>query len=491
MVIQEEETMKKTIIFAAAAALITFASCQKEETQIQDHNDDLVFTASIAGNATRTTINAATGKIAWEPGDEITITDQSSVSVRYVVSKIDATSGKARFTKKSGETGIIGDGPYTALYGTDPATAQTYSADAPALPMSAVSSTTELTFTVTCGLLEVELTAADGETTKDIRKVEIMGTPAGGAATIYTLDCSEAQSISSAKKFYMALPVGSYSMMKLTNSTGHISYKTAQSAMTISTNTIQPTSVDGIEFNDMLPGKFSVASGKQVQFSKGNLRYTLANTTWSFFNNQYDRGAASYFEGHHKEISLHCWGYSSTQSIVPNGSYTNNVSLKDGTLSQTEDWGCTIGDGNTWRTLTVGEWQYLINMITNATREGLYSYGVTVVGVENCVVLYPDVWTGEKATADNRTTIYANASDWAVAEASGAVCLSNAYTRGGSTITVGTGDWSSCYWTSSCASGSDGRVWPRFVTLNSNAAVNTSADYPSHGFCVRLITDVK
>ena len=67
------------------------------------------------------------GNVAWEADDEITITDASSASALYEIESIDETTGKATFVIKDGVT-ALGAGPYTATYGTEPATAQTYSA---------------------------------------------------------------------------------------------------------------------------------------------------------------------------------------------------------------------------------------------------------------------------------------------------------------------------------------------------------------------------
>lgn len=128
--------MKKTLFFAAFAALISLASCQKEEIidNGTDKNDSPVFTASIL--ETKTTVDVTDGKVAWESADEITVTDASSASAVYTVESIDATTGKARFVIKPGET-ALGAGPYTAFYGTAPTTAQTYSATPGKLYMTA------------------------------------------------------------------------------------------------------------------------------------------------------------------------------------------------------------------------------------------------------------------------------------------------------------------------------------------------------------------
>jgi len=219
--------MKKRLLFAAIATLFIFASCQKEkEAFVNNQSDDIVFTASIAGQETKTTIDASNGKVSWVMGDEITITDAASVSVKYIVSSIDATTKKATFTKKSGESGSIGAGPYKAIYGTDPAVEQTYSATAPALPMSAESATTSLTFTVTCGLLKLTVTAASSDSFKNVNRIIVKGKPTDTVKypgdkkgySYFILNCSPVQSISTAKIFYIALPVGNYTGVGITNS---------------------------------------------------------------------------------------------------------------------------------------------------------------------------------------------------------------------------------------------------------------------------------
>lgn len=202
--------MRKTIIFTTFVALISLASCKKED--INDKDASPVFTASITG-VTKTTVNVSDGKVAWETTDEITVTDASSASAVYTVKSIDATTGKATFVMKDGEP-ALGDGPYTATYGTEPATEQTYSSTAGKLYMTAPStSDNSFTFTVQCGLMRLNFTKA-GESVKSIA---VTGTPAGGNETTYTLTCAEAQSVDSAKDFFIALPAGSYTKIEVTS----------------------------------------------------------------------------------------------------------------------------------------------------------------------------------------------------------------------------------------------------------------------------------
>lgn len=243
--------MKKAMIFAALAAIVSLASCQKENTSVNGNDENAVsttaspvFTASIAG-ATKTTVDLSNGKIAWEASDEITVTDAVSASAVYTIKSIDATTGKATFVIKDGET-ALGAGPYTATYGTEPATAQTYSATAGKLYMTAPeTSDNSLTFTVQCGLMRLNLTKPD----ESVKSIAVTGTPTGGSETTYTLTCTEAQSISTAKDFYISLPQGAYSKIVITDSRGWKCTKTVKSApLSVLTNHIKPVTFTSLYF---------------------------------------------------------------------------------------------------------------------------------------------------------------------------------------------------------------------------------------------------
>ena len=138
-----------------------------------------------------------------------------------------------------------------------------------------------------------------------------------------------------------------------------------------------------------LPGLFSVSATKQVHFSQGNLQYQASTNTWRFAEHQYD--------------------YVGTQTADERGNYGGNVSGSDNrsisstysgwidlfgwgtgsnpTLSSTSymdygtfvDWGGNpISNGgntvNQWRTLTIAEWNYLLNTRTDASsKRGTYT----------------------------------------------------------------------------------------------------------------------
>ena len=231
-----------------------------------------------------------------------------------------------------------------------------------------------------------------------------------------------------------------------------------------------------------LSGSFSVSDTKKVHFSHGNLRYTVSSRIWDFYPNQYD--CASTYESN--VISLFTWGYNETQSIIPNGRTSDNVSRESGNLSYSEDWGSQVGDKDTWRTLTTEEWQYLFNegVYANATREGLYACGVTVAGKKNCTVLYPDGFSGTKVSNGDLTS-YDTASEWEAAQNEGVVCLPAVGSRSGASVSnVGVlGN----YWSSTPYDSNNAYI-VYFSSSNLLPGSNNKRDF---GYAVRLVTDAK
>ena len=273
--------MKRFFIYSLLGIIAAFASCDKnnptpaqpDEPEVPDTPvvvTDPVFTASIAD--TKTTVDVATGKVAWEAGDEITITDAASVSVVYTTTD---TGASATFTKKAGETATLGAGPYTAVYGTAPLTAQTYGATIEDLPMTASSATTALTFSVTCGIASITLTKA----ATNISSVKVSnGTDA------YTLSCTTAESIEGGKVFNLVVPAGSYTSFEFTNDKGGVCLRQKSGeSVNIAANTIQPISFSNIPFAyivhnaaELYDAIDTVEDGDKIMLAEGT--YTATKT---------------------------------------------------------------------------------------------------------------------------------------------------------------------------------------------------------------------
>ncbi len=292
--INADVMMKRIFCFVAAAAMISLTSCSLDELEggnVNDNSagiaDNPIFTASIS--ETKTVVDVSDGKVSWELDDEISVSDAAGHTALYGITDIDETTGRATFVCKSGESLDPGSS-YTATYGTEPSTDQTYSAQAGKLYMIADETTSEsFAFSVKCGLLKLKLTKA-GES---IKRIAVTGIPAGGEKTTYTLSCSTAIDISEGKDFYIALPGGTYSKFVLKNASDCICSLTATNGISVSVNGIKPVSLSTkIAFcavpEGALSGEFSVADGRRVRFSRGNLQYQASTKTWRFAEHQYD-----------------------------------------------------------------------------------------------------------------------------------------------------------------------------------------------------------
>lgn len=253
-------------------------------------------------------------------------------------------------------------------------------------------------------------------------------------------------------------------------------------------------------------GKFSVASGKQVYFSKGNLQYQASSNTWRFAEHQYDfvgdattgnvsvgsdksnnasisssytgwidlfgwgTSGKSFASGYGS--SYHPWSKSTTSSSAygPNG--TNNLT---GTYAN-GDWGVNMDGG--WRTLSKAEWVYLFNTrtVNGGTGSGKsYTRGKKVNNVLG-VVLYPDDYTG---------AAYTTGANWSTFESAGCVFLPAAGWRGGKEVkSVGS---YGAYW-SSTAYGTD---YAYLVYFYSESVSPDGYNGRSSGYSVRLVRPVE
>ena len=294
------------------------------------------------------------------------------------------------------------------------------------------------------------------------------------------------------------------------DNTGKITAKAAGTAtVTVTTEDGVKTATCTVTVKDdtssgALKGVFSVSATKKVQFSQGNLTYNVTDKKWAFYENQYD--CATGYDSN--LISLFTWGYNAEKSIVPNGNNSDNVSRTSGNLTQDEDWGCTIGDGKSWRTLTIDEWCYLFAFnqnaqdfdykterftdlyITTSPRYGLFRSCVTVCGHNNCIVLLPDDWKWGGAVGDGWQTTYSEETSvkWSAMEAAGAVCLPAAGTRnfGNSLNDVGGKGY---YWSSTTPKAS----WANCLYFDNTLPEDLSLSGQTQrqiGLSVRLVTDV-
>lgn len=253
-----------------------------------------------------------------------------------------------------------------------------------------------------------------------------------------------------------------------------------------------------------IPSLFSISEDQQVFISQGNLQYQASTGKWRFAEHQYDYVGGSYYEENYgnvyeggvkcsnNDISqsysgwidlfgwatsgwnnnnhyYHPWDTESTGWVVDgygygywDGEYARYDMLGDYANC---DWGVynAISNGGNeagiWRTMTGGEWSYLVNYRQEATYKRSLA---TVNGVKGFVLL-PDAWIlpgGVEFYAnvsDYETNTY-DASHWALMENAGAVFFPAAgyrYLNGADLVYE---NWSQCnmqYWSSRCSSSSN------------------------------------
>lgn len=266
------------------------------------------------------------------------------------------------------------------------------------------------------------------------------------------------------------------------------------------------------------PHPFTVASGRVVYFSQGNLQYIGSTGEWKFAKHQFDvlgdngQGSADA----NVDRDLFGWGTSGyahgatcyqpwSASYLYSDYFAYGIGYKNLYDSPgTADWGYNAisNGGSGWRTLTNDEWYYLINSRPKA--DELYGEGK----VGDCtlgLIILPDgwSWTGDVApfeaswiSGESEWVNVYNYSEWAKMEAAGAVFLPAAGSRRvyNTSIKVESVGNTGCYWSSSALTvNPDNPYHPyqyAYFLIFSSDAVNPSKDQSGnrdYGFSVRLV----
>ena len=246
-----------------------------------------------------------------------------------------------------------------------------------------------------------------------------------------------------------------------------------------------------------LNGSFSVAKGKYVRFSMGNLQYTQSTQTWSFAKNQYDMiGEDNVIKYGYDDYALadkiDLFGWSGSTG-VGNWGISTSYYIEDYS-GDFKDWGQNaISNGgnkaNQWRTLTYEEWNYLINGRANASS----LQGVASVNGVNGLILLPDGWkqpngvsfkSGFDGSVDYADYQAFTFDQWSKLESAGAVFLPASGIRGGMGVND-VGD-SGYYWSATLYD--ENYAWD--LNFDSSKAY-MNGYYRGYGQAVRLVRDVK
>ena len=190
-------------------------------------------------------------------------------------------------------------------------------------------------------------------------------------------------------------------------------------------------------------GVFSVANDKQVSFSQGNLQYNRQRDKWYFASNQYEYLGEDNIKDGQLANRIDLFGWSSDSGKAPWGVSTS-TSPADYS-GNFVDWGTNTIQGdkaNTWRTLSVDEWEYLIQGRKNAAN----LIGVAQVNGINGLIILPDDWVCPEGVnfvsgfATNEGIEYYkdvntySLEQWKLLEAAGSVFLPAAGRRSGQSI---------------------------------------------------------
>jgi len=148
-----------------------------------------------------------------------------------------------------------------------------------------------------------------------------------------------------------------------------------------------------------LPGVFTVAPGRQVYFSKGNLQYYAPgglSYNWRFAQNQYDYEGDWVTSGW---VDLFGWG----TWTGSNNPLTVSTDASDYSWDDNDFQGTIEGAPGPWRTLDTTEWNYLLDERSTTVRYAM----ATVNGVAGLIIL-PDDWSTTYHTLNSPNTANAN-----------------------------------------------------------------------------------
>lgn len=494
--------MKHTRIFLMAALVaVGLASCTKDESKVS-------FTATMEGYGTKTELSSNGHSLLWQDGDQIRVK-----GIIYQTDEGGHTSAEFSYAGSGSEPEL--SAPYIATYPTDywntagtwltlPATQHYVEDGMEKFPMCCKSCRTNLGFKNPCGVVRIHPTKSGKNITRITIETEryITGefgvafdddyTPkmtyvANGLRKVH-LTCPQGRSISNGEDFYIYLPPATYGLFKITlyADDNTCCTKTANTDIVVARSRVTDITLpaEGLEFvpgvvpedipEDVVNGLFTVnANGRQVFFADGNLQNI--NGGWQFAEHQYD------YLGTYSTTAWDLFGWSTAATNFGMSTSTSNSDYSGSFV----DWGTQIGYGDTWRTLSHAEWDYVLKTRTGAASK----QGVATVNNVQGLILLPDTWTlpaGLTFTSGvglSWTSNQYTAAEWEQMEAAGAVFLPAAGIRYGTGL-GGVG----AYWSSTPNNANNAYL----MYFNANYDYVRDYDHVSdrcRGFSVRLVQD--
>ncbi len=504
--------MKKLFsIIASALLLVSCADRSKDVDTPFQAGQKVTLCASIAtgddashapqrvsGKDSDPVSNTGVVDLTWDAGDNVLVKVGDNSSVFTLTSGAGTNAGS--FYGEMPGDGSGYDVVYPADYNEDVLAEQTYVENGFGKGLMKMSTKTQGTvaggFTLSAdnALLGLQLAGND-----ELGKI-VLTNPADSKT--YTLNCSDATlEPTTATLFYIVVPAG-----KWANGFNVDVYNSESTLLKTYTKSSPAEFAAGKAM--MMPAKalgvfFSVGADKKVEFSKGNLQYHPKNKKWRFAPNQWDYIGMENTHANFTNPSYDGWldlfGWSSTKSEYG----MLKTEFFYGKFGDFVDWGQNqIGTdaANTWRTLSLEEWEYLVETRSNADQ----LYGVAQVAGVNGLILLPDIWICPSGISfkfgnhnDDGVEYYAEhqsftAEEWAKLEDAGAIFLPAAGERCHNWYA----DWiiwqvqkNGCYW-SNTLKYDDSNPMSHVLSFTSQTARTSYWDCYS-GLSVRLVKDLE
>lgn len=541
------------MLICAVSLMMGAVSCKKEDAVKTGEKMTIGASISRSGNGgTKTGLEPHEGycDVVWSPADKIMLYSQTAGETFYISEGMGTTEASFAGLKP-------GDAPY---YGFYPASGCTctgvgkftigipaskpysdfienagpmagYSEDGKTLAFQNAMSWLNISFTGDATIKSVELTDKSGKCLNGTLQVTVND---DHTLTTEMTDGTSTLSIVSTAGvplnndepvvFKFLVPAGAFTGEKNVE----IKVTTESSIPKTFTRTLQDGIAAGKVYNANIKTKikqpgFSVANGKRVFFSPGNLQYLPCEKKWQFASKQWEIcdddesnhhiDESIYTETGISWIDLFGWGTSdnnhgaityqpwkldrdSNTHFKAYGDIDKDLDAQEPRLA---DWGYgkTIGGENDWKTLSDNEWNYLLNSRENAV--GLKSTG-NINGVNGAIFL-PDEWIlpeGASFTpnaADYATNTYTE-EQWEVMESAGAAFLpaAGALDANSDERLLAQVNFAGWYWTTKhdgqTAPGDGGPYYAAYgmVITGSGVFVWGACDR-SDGFSVRLVRD--
>lgn len=348
----------------------------------------------------------------------------------------------------------------------------------------------------------------------DSENPALIGRTNGHATKTVTMKISNPV-VPAANVYSIALPPAEYNVFNITFYSGNTQYVKHSPAPVIPILRHLYTTINvnltGVTFTTnpvgTVNGEFAVSATQNVRFAKGNLQYIAfkAQPFWQFANNQWDcLDILSQRQDYSGDRDLISWG--ANRYNVANNSVAGNAgnaytiwnrggaySYLPGTddLAGINDWGSNPienGGNGAWRTLTAGEWDYLLN-----TRDGQrFLNAQLTIGTESVkgLIIFPNNYTTNYAGVNDVNGAYVTItlSDWFTMEDGGCVFLpANNYGRDatGRNHFVETGDMS-YYWSATADSDTEANA----VKVSKTAGMSAEVIAKRCGAYIRLVQNI-